>query len=172
MISLKRELNIFRQAPINVKSGGHIKLFTVKLGYYPNAAKYDDPASFVVCDASGDWEKGISSLKVKGHFDAPEKLSSFYHPSYLPVREIGDKIFVAGYPLQIKPGDNLSPMITESKIDSLSNDAFYSHLNALYTLEGAPVFNEKGNVIGFSTIDAKGNVKSIAARFDRPKSND
>jgi len=170
-INLKREIHIFREAT-GIRSGGHIKLFTVKLGYYPLGSKYEDPNAFVECRASGDWESGVSSLVVKGHYEAPEKMKTFYHPSYTPLIKNGDKIFIAGYPLRILPGDNLNSLVTESKVDSMKNGFFYSHLNALYTLEGAPVFNEKGNVIGFCSIDDNGNIKSAIARFDRPKTND
>ena len=171
MINLKRELNIFRQAPFNVRSGGHIKLFTIKLGYYQFGAKYETPASFVDCSASGDWEEGISSLKAKSHFESSKKMATFYHAQSAPYMLIEDKIYIAGYPLEMKPGENLSPLVTESKIDSIKGDGFYCRLNTLYTLEGAPVFNEKGELIGLSSLDDKGNMKIILTRFEMEKSD-
>lgn len=167
MIRLKREVQIFRNPPFNIKSVGHYKLFTIKLGYYPNGTKINDTHSFVPCKVFGLSEKELGGLTPLSSISSFKGITEFNKKieNHSDLNK-GDKIYSLGFPLQINPSENLSTIITQSKIDSLhkfneQHDELYYPVTSLYTLEGAPVFDSKGRVIGFNTFDEKGNIKLI-----------
>ena len=59
--------------------------------------------------------------------------------------------------------------MTKNKVDSVSHTEFYFPFTSLFTMEGAPVFNSQGNVIGLTTIDENGKIKAIRSTFVRVK---
>lgn len=166
MISLRKEAQIFKSPLFKIKSGGRYKLFTIKLGYYPNGTKVNDPNSFVPCKVFGLSEKGLDALSPLNSIGLFKRITEF-NPRYnYQSISKGDKIYIMGYPLEINPTEKLSTVITQSKIDLLTYFAtgggdYYYPINSLYTLEGAPIFDRRGAVVGFNTINEKGNVKAI-----------
>lgn len=169
MINLKREVQIFRNPPFNIRSGGHYKLFTVKLGYYDHGSKINDPASFNPCRVTGGYEKEIDIMTVQNTNKKIEGITEFHNRDTRPDLEKGEEIFFIGYPLQISKTENLNTLITKNKIDSMRHSEFYFPVTSLFTLEGAPVFSKQGDVIGLTTVDEKGQIKAIRSTFVRVK---
>ena len=169
MLKLKREVQIFRNPPFNIRSGGHYSLFTVKLGYYISGTAITNPASFISCKSSGSWEKGIEEMLVKEPSVSPAGIRQFDYHSGLSDLKKDDAVFFIGYPMQISSTENLNTLITQNKIDSVKSDEFYFPVTSIFTLEGAPVFNEQGTVVGLTTIDEKGKIKAIRTNFKRVK---
>lgn len=172
-MELNREMQIFRNPPFNIKSKAHYKIFTIKLGYYPVGAKINDLGSFVSCKASSSWGKDIVSLSAQGLQGSFDKVTKF-HYTHLTKIENGDKIFIIGFPFQHNPSEKLGIMTTQSTIDSTKQfdydtSEFYYGVPSLYILEGSPVFNLKGDIIGLNTIDEKGNIKAIGTNWERKK---
>ncbi|MEP7237931.1 MAG: hypothetical protein ABI685_08705 [Ferruginibacter sp.] len=169
MLKLKREVQIFRNPPFNIRSGGHYSLFTVKLGYYISGTAITNPASFISCKSSGSWEKGIEEMQVKNPSVLPAGIRQFdYHTGLFDLKK-DDAVFFIGYPIQISKSENLNTMIIQNKIDSVKSDDFYFPVTSIFTLEGAPAFNEQGTVVGLATVDEKGKLKAIRTDFERVK---
>jgi len=171
MINLKRELQIFRNPPFNIRSGGHYKLFTVKLGYYNYGSKINDPASFNSCKVTGSWGKEIEILSVQNSNNTVPVKTAFQHTYTVPDLKKDDELYIIGYPLQISKSENLYPLVTKNKIDSMRYDEFIFPVTSLFTLEGAPVFNKQGKVIGLTTVDEKEQIKAIRTCYERVKND-
>lgn len=169
-LKIKREVQIFRGPPFNIRSGGQYKIFTVKLGYYDHGSKINDPASFNSCLVTGGYEKETDIITPQNGNKKIEGITEFNNQGTRPNLEKGEEIFFIGYPLQIGKTENLNTLVTKNKIDSMRPYEFYFPVTSLFTLEGAPVFNKKGNVMGLTTVDEKEQkIKAIRLTFARVK---
>jgi len=171
MLRLRHEVKIFREL-FNTRSRGHFKLFTIKLGYYPNESKFNSLGSFIPCKRTGSYDTGIDAITPSSH----NTVNEFIHVNNRELNK-GDDIYIMGYPLQVNSSEKMSTLTTKSKVDSLRSfnarlTEFYYTVTSLYTLEGAPVFDTKANVVGFCTIDENGNIKATRTTFTRKKESE
>jgi len=171
MIQLKKEVQIFRGPPFNIRSGGQYQLFTIKFGYYNQGTKINDPVAFNPCRVTGSWDKEIEVMSVQQLNNAASVKTAFQHTYTLPDLKKDDELYLIGYPIQISKSENLHPLITTNKIDSAGPKELHFAVTSLFTLEGAPVFSKQGNLVGLTTIDEKGQVKAMRTNFERVKSD-
>ena len=167
VIGLKRQVQVFRGPPFNIRSGGHYKIFTITLGYYLPGRKMNEPGSFISSNVSGSYSEGVDELSPKSALDTLGGITELYTtPDYSDMKH-GDPVFVISYALPLSNIDPLHPLMAAGSIDavrqpSLGTYEFSYQIPVMVPIEGSPVFSESGKVLGFTSMDSSGVNRAVS----------
>lgn len=172
------ELSVLRKAAgvhkefLDIRSGGYYEIFTISIGYYPAGSSIDDPNAFIYCTDKGIYDGGIHLLGAKVPPVNAKKFTGFSGVRFKSPLKVEEKLFVLGLPVDMNK--TVTAVSSKASLDSsVRNSELYNEWHELYLslpthfmVEGAPVFNQKGNIVGVMTIGPRG-YKAYFTRFER-----
>lgn len=162
-IALSKAAHFFMKL-FKVRSEGYYEIFTISIGYYPANSSIDDSKTFVGCKSNGYYDGGIYELVVNNPDKAGKSYTGFSRARYKGTLPKDEKLFVLGLPADMNPDKKITAVSGVVTVDSsVSNSEqsnqwyeLYLRLPSYFMLEGSPVFNRKGNIIGVMTAGTHG----------------